>query len=514
MEPLKQYTRNYFKTYFWKLIGYVASFASLIVVTPHLSTSPAIFGIFTFCISLNIFFQYADLGFLNAAQKYASEYYGRGDLEGEIKVTGFCCLILLIIFVPICLGTLWLSQHPGTVIKGISSSAGEMAIASRLLFLLFVFSPVMIFQRIIQMIFTVRVEGYQTQRINIIVAILRVASIFYFFTGGRYEIVAYFLFFNCLGLVSLAVTMEIAWRRFHYNFWKLLKHARFSRGAYQATSRLAYNSLFLATVGLLFYELDLVFIGYFVDNMAVAYYALGFTLLTFFRDGYNTFFTPFMVRMNHLLGQGNEKGVMNLYDTLFRLGIPVVLIPVISIFFLVRPLILSWVGPMYEPSILVAHILMVSLIFEFVTYPTRTLMLVKEKLMPLYLTGAWLVVVFITGVLLTQHVWGMKSYAIFKVVALIGSAAIFYWITLRTLQLSIIKFVRAYFVPVIVPVLAVVLLGFVAAGWLQPSKGAFYLVAVGASWGGIVLVGFGLCYLLIPDFRSIFKTTLAGLIGK
>ena len=502
---MRKYSLNYLKTYFWKSIGYIASFASLVIVTPHLSTSPAVYGIFTFCISLNIFFQYADLGFLNAAQKYASEFYGKNDLVGEIEVTGFSVFIFLIFFIPVSFILLWLSWQPDIIIKGISSSPDELNIASKLLFILFAFSPVLVCQRIVQVIFSVRIESFQKQRIDIIVSALRIISIFYFFGGGRYMIVGYYLFYNCLSLISLFVIVLIARKRYDYSFRLLLSKVRFSKSAYNLTSRLAYNSFFLALTWILFYELDLVYIGYFIDKYAVAYYALGFTLLTFFRDAYGTFYAPFIVRINHFIGQGDENGLMSLYDTLLRIGVPIVIIPVVSLIPLTGPLILAWVGPEYHQSIVIGQILLISVVFGFITYPTSAFLVGRERLKPLYINALILPIVFLGGVLLTQNFWGIRSYAIFKLLALFINALLFYVIMLRILRVSSMTFFSKYLKPIIIPVIVIVSLGVLLSDMLIPQKGAFYLFVIGGIWMGTVILGFFTYYALNRYFRDMLK---------
>ena len=85
----KSYTRNYFKIYFWLILSFSTQFLSLFIVSPLLTSSPPIYGIYAICVSLTIFLSYTDLGFVGAAFKFASEFYARSKREQEIKVIGF-----------------------------------------------------------------------------------------------------------------------------------------------------------------------------------------------------------------------------------------------------------------------------------------------------------------------------------------------------------------------------------------------------------------------------------------
>ena len=52
---------------------------SYVIVIPRLSAEVNSYGIYSVVVSLMIFLQYADLGFLGAGQKYAAESYAKND---------------------------------------------------------------------------------------------------------------------------------------------------------------------------------------------------------------------------------------------------------------------------------------------------------------------------------------------------------------------------------------------------------------------------------------------------
>ncbi|NLU94410.1 polysaccharide biosynthesis protein [Chitinophaga sp. Ak27] len=508
------YTKNYFKIYFWKFIGYFASFASLGLVTPRITSSPALYGIFAFCMSLNIFFQYADLGFINAAQKYASEFFGKKDLKNEIRVTGFSCFMFILFIIPVNLGMLFISFHPEFIIKGISTSADEWKLSSHLLFTLFCFAPILVLQRIVQIIFSVRLEDYYPQRINLVAAILRIVSVFYFFGNGKYELFEYFLFYNCLSLISLCCSVYIARKRYKYDFILLLKSFRFSKDMYDKTSALAFNSLALAFSWILYFELDLVYIGFFLGKNAVAHYAIGFTVLTFFRDAYGTFYYPFMVRFNHFVGTGNAEGLKELYHILLKIGVPIVVLPLLTMIALSSPIIISWVGRDYDSSVNIVRLLTASALFGFITYPAGGLLTARVQLRSLYVNAITLPLIFFAGVLLTQHYLGVLSYALFKVISIYVNVVYLLFITLKYFHISLYNFLITYLKHLILPIIFIGLTSLLVTRQFTPEKGIHSLIISVACYGGTVIGAMGIYWLTDKYIQDFFKGIFTKLITK
>ena len=87
---------NFLKIYFWQIVSIIFNFATVFVVTPFLSSNPAIFGIYSIVTAAYIFLSYADLGFLSAGMKYASECFARNERKEEIMIIGFAGFIFLI----------------------------------------------------------------------------------------------------------------------------------------------------------------------------------------------------------------------------------------------------------------------------------------------------------------------------------------------------------------------------------------------------------------------------------
>jgi O-antigen/teichoic acid export membrane protein len=408
---------------------------------------------------------------------------------------------------------LWLAYHPSLLIKGINS-ASEVKLAGSLLLVLFIFSPVLILQRVIQIIFSVRLEDYYTQRVTLVVSVLRILSVFFFFGGGRYMLLEYFLCYNALSFISLIYIIRIARKKYNYDFIKLIKSFRFSKPLYHETSQLAVNTFVLSLSWIFFYEMDLLYIGFFLGKEEVAFYAVAFTLLRFFRDMYGTFYYPFVVRFNHFIGLNEAGNLSSMYHTLLKVGISLSTIPIVAFVVLMKPLIYSWVGPTYISSVFLAQVLVFSSISGFISYPAGALFTARVELKKLYLNAVIMPLVFLIGVLATQHQWGIRSYAIFKTVAIFVSTFILFIFTLGYLKITFARFFNIYVKSLILPLLLVVAAGLFIQYQLKPEKGLFSLIVTGVCIGVLNIIGFSMYYLRDTFFRKFIKDTVLRLMNK
>ena len=96
----ESFSKNYLKIYFWRIFSVVTGFLSLFIVVPQLSMNKDLYGIYTFCLSFHLYLSYADIGFLNAGQKYAAEEYAKGNRDSEISHLGFTGFVLLCMIIP------------------------------------------------------------------------------------------------------------------------------------------------------------------------------------------------------------------------------------------------------------------------------------------------------------------------------------------------------------------------------------------------------------------------------
>lgn len=473
----------------------------MFIVVPYLTSEPAIYGIYIVCISITIFMAYADLGFMGAGQKYAAEYFIRGDHKEEIKVIGFTNFILLVFLLLFSIGFLILSFHPELLIKNLASGKEETT-ASALLLVLALFTPVTLLQRLLQMIFGIRLEDYVIHRTNIIASLLKILSVLFFFRKGHYNIVGYFLFTQIINLLAALITIFIARIRYNYDFKNLIKSIRFNKIIFSKTKNLAFTSLYLTFTWILYYELDPIAIGYLLGAKQVAIFAIGLTILSFFRSILGILFSPFNIRFNHFIGNQDDDGLKSFIMTVTTFMAPFIIIPIITICLLAQPLIICWVGIEYSESVSVAQFLILCNIFAFITYPTSFLLMGKEKIKEMYLVNTLIPLVYWIGIISTYAVIGLKSFAIFKFAAFIISALAYLLILKRYLALSIFQLIQRYIWPVLFPSLLLFVATFLIINHLPNEKSKVNLLIVALTAVSFITGSFVLQYILSAKWRN------------
>lgn len=497
----KSYTFNYLKIYFWQGIAIVLNLLSMFIVIPRLADNPSIYGIYVVCISANIFLTYADIGFAGAGYKYASECLAQKNLEEEIKIVGFIGFILIIFVIIFALTVSGIALNPSILISNIHNPT-EINIASKLLFILALFSPVIIFQRILDIIYGIRLEQFILQRIMIAASLLKILSIYYFFKDQQYDIVGYFLFCQMVYLLALFYCLLIVKIRYKYNFIVFFKSIKLSKHVFNKTKNLAFGSLFSTIMFVLYYELDSFAIAKFMGLENVAIYAVGFTILSFLRGLLEVLYAPFLARFNHFIGLHDIDGLRDLYKTIIPLTLPFVIFPIVSLALLMEPLVHSWVGNYYEKSVLIAQLLIMGFIYGFFTYPASFLIIAQEKIKIVYLTSAILPIVYWTGIVLTIPYIGLTSFALFKFIAMSISSLVYLFITLKFLDISAGGFVRKILGPIAIPLCFLILSLSYLNQFMPIEKNAhnlFIVIATGGLASSIALV---LYYLFSSQFRN------------
>jgi O-antigen/teichoic acid export membrane protein len=473
----------------------------MFIVMPRLSGNPTIYGIYVVCISANIFLTYADVGFASAGYKYASECHAQKKLEEEIRIVAFVGFVLFLFVVLFALTISAIAFSPGVLIKNIQSVT-EISIASRLLFILAFFSPMIIFQRVLDIIYGVRLEQFVIQRIMIGASILKILSVFYFFQEARYDIVGYFLFCqmaNATALFSCAIITKI---RYHYNFLVFFKAFKFSKLTFDKTKALAYGSLFLTVTGILYYEIDALAIAKLLGSDKVAVYAVGFMLLTYIRSFFGVLFNPFFARFNHFIGLNDMEGLRRLYTSVVALTLPFVVFPILSLVLLMEPFVNAWVGSHYKNSVFIAQLLVLCFIYGFISYPGGFLVVAQEKIKVLYITAAIAPIIYWTGIVSTIHFMGLASFALFKLIAMSCTGVMYFFITIKFLGFTPGDFVKKILGPVTIPLVFLIVSLSCLKQFMPAEKSALNLLIVVTTGGVVSVVALVLYYLLSNHFRN------------
>lgn len=506
------YSKNYLKIYIWQGLSLVLNFLSMFVVVPYLSSNPPVYGIYSICISFSIFLSYADLGFLSAGQKFASEAFARGDKEEEVHIIGFTNFILLLFLILFSLVFILFSRYPGWLIKDLIQP-DQIHVASMLLLILAIFTPVTLLQRLLQMIYGVRLEDFIVQRTNIMANVLKIASVLYFMRNGNYDIVGYFLFTQLVNLGAALITLYLAKVRYAYPFAKLIKSFHFNKKIFAKTKALALTSLYSAITWILYYELDSAAIGKMLGPQQVAIFTIGLTILSFFRSILGTLFSPFNVRFNHFVGLKDQDGLKAFYSGITRLTLPMVIFPIMAIFLLAEPLILTWVGEEYRNAILPAQILVLCNLFAFISYPTSLLLMAQEKIRMMIVVNTLLPVIYWTGIFATYHWIGIHAFAVFKLLSFLINAAVFFVILAGYLKLSFGDIMSRYLKPVVVPILLMLVLVWIGRDFMPIVKSKFNLLQVGGAIGILVIVAGAATLMMHTYYRDQVRKVIVSFKG-
>jgi len=509
---LKNYSSNYIKIYIWQGLSIILGFLSMFIVTPYLSSNLAVFGIYSVCISVSIFLNYADLGFLSAGQKYAAEEFARKNLDLERKIVGFSGFILLV-FVLVCSGVFsYFSIFPKVLIPSLSIE--ESSIASKLLLILTLSTPAVVIQRVTQMIFSIRIDDYIIQRIRIFGNLTKILSIFFFFRTGYYNIVGYYAFIQIINLIVGLIALIVVNKRYSYKIFKLVKSFKFDIEIFNKTKGLAFTSLFLAFSWIIYYELDNFVIGQLLDAEKIAVYAIGLTLMSFTRTIFGTLFSPFANRFNHYIGLDDLEGLKNSFTQVLSLTFPIVVFTIITIVIFMKPLIYTWVGPEYSESVGIAQFLIACNVFAFMAYPTGILLMAQLRLKEMYLVGAIIPVLYWSGIAASYSFLGLQAFGLFKFISFSISAIVYLVISIRYLDISFNNFFKRFILRNIPSmVLLVVILKFVR-NYLPLYKDKLALLQV-ISFGALIgIFCMLIAYLMNLEARSYVIKIRNKVIGK
>jgi len=420
------FLQNYKNFYTWKVLSIFTGFLSLFIVVPHITNNQELFGIYSFCISFTLYLSYADIGFLNAGQKFAAEEYIKGNRIEEINILGFTGAILLLMILPFSIGMIWLSFNPEFLIFDLTRGGQE--VAGKLFFIIGIFTPLqLILQRLIHSILAIRIEDFVALRIEVFFNIIKVFSVYYFFNKGRYMIVEYFTFITIISMLSSIIVLFIIRVTKNYDFIRLIKAIRLKRKYWAMTKNLAFSSFF-STIGfILYYELDLIIVGKIYGVESVAIYAIGFTFLNFLRTFWNTIFAPYQQRFNHFIAKNHHQKFKTLMINIIDYSMPLCFITITILYLIADEMVVLWVGSGYTQSIVILKTLMIGTVFTFITHPAKQVFSANLNYKYVYLSGIALPLTFFICLFLIMPIYGMIGVAISKTLAIFIGFLICLW---------------------------------------------------------------------------------------
>jgi O-antigen/teichoic acid export membrane protein len=504
---------KYIKIYFWQFISILFNFASVFVVTPFISSNQTLYGIYSIVMSAYLFISYADFGFLGAGMKYASESFAQKNIKDEVEVLGFAGMVFLVFIGLYSLTMIYFSFCPDILVKGLKNDE-ELLIARHLLLILAFFSPVLVFQRIIQIIFGVRLLDYKFQRILIGANLVKVVSAFFFFLDGNYRIVEYFLFSQICNLSAVLIGFYLLNTNLQYDVRLLFNSFKLSSRLFKKTKKLAFTSIFLTLSWILYYELDPFVIGKFLGVNQVAIYAIGLTIITYFRSMFGIFFTPFIAKFNHFIGLNDKEGLQKFLFKVIVIFLPLTVFPVVAVFLTTQNFIYNWVGSSYSNSVVIAQILVSVYVFSFISYPAGILIMANERVKFLYITAIIQPFVYWMGIWITFKYLGLESFAFFKVIAFFINIVVYTIVILKFLEIDFSTFVSKIIFPAILPISVIIISLLLIRGHLTLEFNKIYLIYYFLIIGCVILVGIFCYYFTSIIFRQFANQLFSEMRNK
>jgi O-antigen/teichoic acid export membrane protein len=509
----KSYLKNYLLTYLWQGLAILLNLASMFIVIPMITNNKVIYGVYSVCVSTAMFLSYADLGFVSAGIKYAGESYAKGDHKDELKYFGFSGFILFIFVLLIASVYLLFAYNPALLIKDINSSP-YLSVAAQLLFIQAVFSFSTVLQRYISGVFQIRIEQYVYQRITIVGSVIKIVSVFYFFRQGVYDIVGYFLFVKIVELLTLFVGIWIIKAKYNLLFTDYLKAFKFDKRIFNKTKDLAFGSLFVTVMWILYYELDIIAVGKMLGASAVAVYALAFTFMKFLRSLSSIIFSPFQSRYNHFVGLNDIEGLKKLLNKVILFAMPIFTMMILSILLLNKNIVLTWAGSDYIQSGIILILLAINFMYSFIRVPGANMLVTLVRVKEMYWINIVSVVVFWGGVFLTKETLGVNAFAIFKLAS--GTLIMLFYLRflLKFLNKNLISFLKQTVFKLIIPVIVQTSLLLFIVSYLPTTKGKLQLLMVIGTGGVATVLGFVTLYFTSQYYKNEFNHYALKIINR
>ncbi len=503
------FSRKLIKLYIFRLIGILTAILSYTIVIPKLSSNVQAYGIYTVVVSLLLLLQYADLGFLGAGQKYAAEAFARDDRKEEIEILSFVHFILFVVVILYSLSLIYVYFNPHLVFNNISEI--DIQLAKHLILIFIAASPLIVMQRFISAVFSIRIEDYILQFVEITSSIIKILSTFFFFKNDNYNIVGYILFMQCMNLLSVMIELVIIKFRYKYNFRLVAKTFRFSKKTFELTKKMAITSIALTISWILYYELDSVYVSKLYNPKTVALFAIGITMLTFSRSLMNAFFSPFQTKFNHLRGIKDENSLSAFFIRIVVLSFPISIISPICIIILMKPLIISWIGFNYFDSILISKILIANLFFSFLLIPISYLAMAREKFKFLLISSLMLPFFYLLTYLLLYKYFGLLSLPMAKVITLLINLIINVILIKEVINFSLLNLLFSIGRQIIFPVLLLLLLLYITSPlWnIATGKNTFHFLRIVGVGSICTILSILLYYFINPDTRLLLYKILA-----
>jgi O-antigen/teichoic acid export membrane protein len=332
---------------------------------------------------------------------------------------------------------LFFAAFPEYLIKNIEDSQ-YYDISHQLLFILALTFPLSIIQKFSSLIYSVRIEEYRIQSFQIVGSIFKIVSVPLYFFNNRYDIVGYYLFCEILNLLINLLILFYS-KNIGYGFRAFFKCLKFDKLIFHEIKPLALSG-FASVVGwVTYYELDTAGISILLGANAVAIYAVAKQVQSFLRSIIGILFSPYPVRINYFIGQKDYDGLKAFYYKLVE-EFSFVIIPIVTIVLFAKPFISAWLGYDYKESVLILQLLALTFLLHYITSQASSVIYGLNKVKDVLKIAFIQPVLFWIGVLSTYSILGVKSFAIFQLVACLITEFLYCYLAWKYLKYTKIEF--------------------------------------------------------------------------
>jgi O-antigen/teichoic acid export membrane protein len=422
----------------------------------------------------------------------------------ELKAVGFSIFFTsgVILFFCFLLGIV--VNNPELIIKNGSLNYQNLIISKKLFLILIVAALLTVPLKLCQLIFAVRLEEYIMQKINICANILRLLSIFFLFSNGKYLIVEYFALIQFLNIAVVFICFYLIKKNYSISLKDIIPHFKFDKDQFKKTSYLAFSGFYIMVIWIIYYELDQIFIGKLVGSSEVAIYAIGFSLLSFTRGLLGILYSPFNHRFNYFTGLNDFDGLKKYYNNVVINLSPIIIGFIFSFYLFMNNLVISWVGFSFEKSVIIAQLLILCNFFAFISYPTSMLLKALVKLKKFNIFYTCMPFIFFCTVYFGFEKYGISIFGFSKLL-IFCLVALFYTIFYtKYLNKKINSFLNIYLFSHIISFLFLIVYYNIAVDYLPLGKSPINLFIVLLTILGGIIIYYLSYFLFNPSCRKYF----------
>lgn len=504
------YKSKYLKIYLWQSMSFVLNFVALFIVTPMLSSMQEIFGIYSVCVGLNIFINYADIGFIVAGKKFAAETIENGDYVAEKKFVGTSMSIFSAFSILLFIGLIICIINPDILISDVSRNIEHLITARMLLLFLGFCIFVTIIQKFAEFIYSLRLEEYKVHRAIICGNIIKIASVPLYFFNDRYDIVGYYAFSQFVLLICCLYVIYKS-KEIGYGIKSLPIVFKFDKHSFDVMKGLAFGGFGSTIAWVLFYEIDTIAISAMFGAKIVAIYAVGRSIQSFVRSINGIVYGPYNVRFYYFVGNGDVDGMKQFFNTLTSF-LSILIIPIVSISVFAKPFIIAWVGNDYHDAVILMQVLVFCFVFNCITNPCGSIVYAFNRPKELLVSSILQPIIFWIGISLTVSLWGVISFAYFKLLACTVSTIYCFIIAKQILHFDAIKILIVnFFIPLLISFIVCYIVYLLSQNYLIITGKSQLQLLLCIGWIGLAcLTTFVAFFVTISSYR----TTLLSIIKK